>query len=160
MKPTQAQKIIDRIRDEGELHSWQMTTEMFIQQYNARIYDARKILKCTCKFGKNPFCQAEEHIISDENNHFVYKSDTAVKEEVMGSGYQKWLQTGAKVFNKKVKPAPEYASIKTSELENRKQIAENWLRENNNHEKYREALTRYESICDELSRRNINETLL
>lgn len=149
MKLTQRQRLLQAFQERGELYVYEIMQPrpngLGVAQYNARIKELRE----------------EGHqIINQEPGHFVYKSDTAVKEEVMGSGYQKWLQTGAKVFNKKVKPAPEYASIKTSELENRKQIAENWLRENNNHEKYREALTRYESICDELARRNINETLL
>jgi hypothetical protein len=90
---TQAKAIILRIRDQGKLESWEMTNEMFIQQYNARIFDARKILGCECKFGRNQFCKATEHIISDKDNHFIYINDREVNPMQMSwQDRGKWLK--------------------------------------------------------------------
>lgn len=90
---SQAQNIISRLRSQHELHSWQMTTEMFIQQYNARIYDAREIFGCKCKFGRNQYCQANEHIISDKDNHFIYLNDGEIEPmQMLSDDYHQKLQ--------------------------------------------------------------------
>jgi hypothetical protein len=83
MKLTQTQRLLNRLRDEGELHSWQIIQEMHILQYNARLYDAKELIGCVHGKHGNPNCTATEHIISDKDNHFIFKRDTAVKETMV-----------------------------------------------------------------------------
>lgn len=149
---TQARQILSRLREKGELHSWEMTTEMYIQQYNARVYDARKIIGCQCKEGKSVICTAKEHIISDRDNHFIYKTDTAERKTSMSepanNGYAKFQAMGQYLKAGAPKPTNPYESIPADELEALKAKAEAWLECNFDHPKYPEALTRYEQICD------------
>ena len=71
----------------------------------------------------------------------------------------KWQQMGAYLKGRvKVNPSdPDYATLSIEELKSRKQKAEAWLKEHENHKKYASSLERYEHICDYLT---LKENLL
>lgn len=167
MKLTQRRLLLETFRAEGQLYSYQITGDLHIQQYNSRISDVRKEIGCTCINSRNRrLCTAKEHIISDKDNHFVYKTDTGVVETMPTtskpvSGYERFRQMGLYLKNKQeerpVSHEQMYEQLDASELEAKKETAERWLRDNERHAAYPEALKRYQSICDELIRRTLVE---
>jgi hypothetical protein len=92
---TQSSLIISWLREKGEIYNWQLT-EMGIQQYNARISDARDILGCIHgkRINKIMTCKATEHIISDRDNHFTYQKDKPeiMKGEIMNISWEERRQ--------------------------------------------------------------------
>lgn len=160
---TQAEKIYHKISEKGHIYSYEITEQLNIMQYNARIYDLRKKLNCTCKQGKNIFCNATEHIISEHDNKFIYqndqlKPDAAVVKEKRKMGQdvmKKWQETGN--WLKGVTPRPtkdkKPFEMTDEELMAAKTKAEEVLPGMEGKPVYKKALARYEAICDELSKR-------
>lgn len=77
------------------------------------------------------------------------------------SGYERFRQMGLYLKNKQeerpVSHEQMYEQLDASELEAKKETAEKWLRDNEKHTAYPEALRRYQSICDELIKRTLVE---
>jgi len=68
------------------------------------------------------------------------------------TGKQQFLQTGIKLFGTKTNIGRKaYSDMETVELIKKQEIAEAWLKENENHPKYDEALRRYEEICEQIT---------
>lgn len=79
------------------------------------------------------------------------------------TGYEKFVQAGKRLKNqevprKKVVSVDEqYEAMTTDELEQKKEAAEKWLRENKKNPKYGEAMKRYAAICDALIKLTLSE---
>lgn len=109
MKLSQAQIILNRIKEQGYIYSWEITTHMGYQQYNARISDAREIIGCLFVDRKHsPHCPSHEHILSEKDNKFIYVNDQAHRfeklEEEMAhnpSNDLNWKEIGLKLGSKK-----------------------------------------------------------
>ncbi len=73
-----------------------------------------------------------------------------------------WDERGRWLHGEPVKPrpSPEIASLSDEELYAKKNVAEDWLRDNFDHPKYAQALSRYEHICDELEVRRIKHAFI
>lgn len=68
------------------------------------------------------------------------------------TGKQQFLQTGLKLFGNKTNIGKKaYSDMEMVELIKKQELAEIWLEENENHPKYKEALRRYEEICDQIT---------
>ena len=89
---------------------------------------------------------------SDPSGKFeiFYLSKEERKEDMTDiNGLKKWKEMGAKLGSKRYQNPNHNSSL--DELVVRKTLAEKWLKENESHPKYAEALSRYEKICDEIS---------
>ena len=73
----------------------------------------------------------------------------------MNSGYDRLKQTADYLKGIAPKPAlPDYSKyslLSLDELEEKKEIAQVWLKENENHPRYKEALSRLEVIYQEIT---------
>lgn len=144
---TQQQRLLQAFKSKGELFVYEIMAPrpngLGIAQYNARIKELRE--------------QGHE-IINKEPGHFIYK-----KEEDMdvtdSNGYRRFEQAGLFLKGKANKPIvrKNYQDKSTDELRHLKERAEAWLKENENHKKYDEALARYERLVRELNYREAQE---
>lgn len=165
---TQAQRIYQEIRRKGFIFSYEITGDLGIQQYNARIYDLRKKFDCRCKHGKNDMCRAKEHIVSAADNKYVYIGDREVKPQlpprniVNTEAYKKFEEVGRLLKQGKTPPVKEetYEDMAYSVLTTKKMVAESWLKENEDHPRYQVALDRYQQICDALLMQDAERELL
>lgn len=73
-----------------------------------------------------------------------------------------WEERGGWLRNKPLAPKPsqEITSLSDEALIEKKQTAEDWLRDRYDHPKYAQALDRYEKICDELEVRRVKSYLI
>ncbi|HWY36195.1 MAG TPA: hypothetical protein VNX68_16235 [Nitrosopumilaceae archaeon] len=66
MKSTQADKILQALRDAGKegVHPTYFIADLHIFQYTARLHDVRKSIGCDCRHDKR--CSNKQHIINKD----------------------------------------------------------------------------------------------
>ncbi len=82
MQIDQVDKLLAYFRKTGGAKSWELVENLHLPQYNYVILKARKRLGCLCVHGSNSLCEAKEHIISVEDNQFIY---TTTAEEQLNN---------------------------------------------------------------------------
>lgn len=146
---TQQQRLLQAFQEKQDLMVYEIMAPrpngLGIAQYNARIKELRE----------------QGHPIENVSpGHFRYQVKEEIKTmtdkpEPYSYGYQKFKQVGNRIKN--TRPSSVYQDLSTKELEDKKQTAEAWLKENKDHAKYADALKRYEAICDEIMYREAKE---
>jgi hypothetical protein len=134
---TQTQRILDAFQAKPDLMVYELTAPypqgLGISQYNARIKELR---------------EKGHQIINVVPGHFRYvKGEDMINQN--SQAYQKWQRMGEYVKGKRAKPT--YTNLSLEELKVKQQTAQEWLKANQGHKNYDEALSRYEAICDEIS---------
>ena len=111
---------------------------------------------------KQPAAGEWQHLTPDDIKWIDENLKEEKAEDMMG-GYEKFVQAGKRLKNqeapsKKVVSVDEqYEAMTTDELEQKKEAAEKWLRENKKNPKYGEAMKRYAAICDALIKLTLSE---
>jgi len=104
-----------------------------------------------------PIIRPAARIIELRKLGYIIKTDEStgvaryILEENM-NGYDKFKLTGVTLFGGQTKIGKKaYSDMETADLLNKQKIAEVWLKENETHPKYNEALKRYEDLCDAIT---------
>ena len=94
MKLTQQERLLEAFKEKGELYVYEIMSPqpqgLGIAQYNARIKELR---------------QQGHPIINTEPGHFIYKSDTAIKEDPMSE--MSWQERGQWLKEHRREPLPQ-----------------------------------------------------
>ncbi len=147
MKLTQRQRLLQAFEEKGHLYVYEIMAPrpngLGISQYGARIKELREM---------------GHPIINKKPGLFVYEADTASRKDTMAYNPRSnpdWEKLGRYLKGKAPKPVNEYESKTVEELVVLRDTATQWLRDNEDHPKYLEALERYEKICDALIKLNL-----
>lgn len=147
---TQQHRLLQAFQDKGELYVYEIMAPrpngLGISQYGARIKELR---------------EQGHQIINKQPGHFVYHREEreTMPDVTKSQGYQRFQQMGLAIQGKADKPVTtkDYHDKSAEELKVLKEAAEKWLKENELHQKYDEALARYERIVNELNYREAQE---